>query len=408
MDLSDFIVMIVDDTETNIDVLVDTLGDYYDVRVAMDGETALEDIEEEKPDLILLDIMMPGMDGYQVCEKLKSNPETSNIPVIFLTAMSEVQDEARGLALGAVDYVIKPFSPALVKARVKNQIELKKNRDHLESVASQLREAYNVISDSIHYASRIQKSTLPSPERIRNILSDYFILWEPRDVVGGDIYWCKPWKGGHVLFLTDCTGHGVPGAFMSLIGNGALEHALSEVEEGDLSFLLQTLHCIVQKGLNQDHVDHGKNDVQKERQDKAYQSNDGFECGACYISGDRRTMRFAGAGFPLFILNGDDITIIKGERKSIGYCNVPQDITFTSHTIDLLPDNTYYMTSDGLLDQVGGEKKRSFGKKRFMRLILEMKELPLYRQSAYISDALKVYQGSEKRRDDVSVMGFRL
>jgi len=402
MDLSDFIVMIVDDTETNIDVLVDTLGDDYDVRVAMDGETALEDIEDEKPDLILLDIMMPGMDGYGVCEVLKSNPETSDIPVIFLTAMSEVQDEARGLALGAVDYVTKPFSPDLVKARVKNQIELKKNRDHLEAVVSQLRDAYNVISDSIHYASRIQRSTLPSPERISEIVSDYFVLWDPRDVVGGDIYWCKSWNKGHVLILTDCTGHGVPGAFMSLIGNGALEHALSEVEEGDLSCLLQTLHGIVQKGLNQDHIA-GFNQVTK-----SSQSNDGFECGACYISGDGQIMRFAGAGFPLFILNGDDITVIKGERKSIGYCNVPQDITFISHAIELSPENTYYMSSDGLLDQVGGEKRRAFGKRRFQQLILTIKDLPLSRQQVEIAEALKVFQGDEKRRDDVSVLGFRL
>ena len=404
MDLSDFIVMIVDDTETNIDILVDTLGDQYDVRVAMDGETALEDIEEEKPDLILLDIMMPGMDGYQVCEKLKSNPETRNIPIIFLTAMSEVQDEARGLALGAVDYVTKPFSPGLVKARVKNQIELKKNRDHLESVVSQLREAYDVISDSIQYASRIQRSTLPSPEQIKEAVSDYFVLWEPRDVVGGDIYWYKRWNEGHILILTDCTGHGVPGAFMSLIGNGALEQALSEVSEGDLSTLLQTLHRMVQNGLNQDHAQSPDQDQVQ----KASQSNDGFECGACYISGDKQTMCFAGAGFPLFILDGNDVTIVKGDRKSIGYRNIPQDITFTTHSIALSPHATYYMTSDGVLDQVGGEKRRCFGKKRFKALLLAIKELPLSQQELEISNAVKVYQGKERRRDDVSVIGFRL
>jgi len=134
MDSSNFIVLIVDDTETNIDVLVDTLGDEYDVRVAMDGEMALEDIAEEKPDLILLDIMMPGMDGYEVCEILMADSHTRHIPIIFLTAMSEEQDEAKGLALGAVDYVTKPFSPDLVKARVKNQIQLKKYQDHLEEM----------------------------------------------------------------------------------------------------------------------------------------------------------------------------------------------------------------------------------------------------------------------------------
>ncbi len=136
-DESTFSVLVVDDTEANIDILVETLSDEYDVRVALDGETALEDVADETPDLILLDIMMPGMDGYEVCERLKAAPETRDIPVIFLTAMTEEQDEAKGLALGAVDYVTKPFSPDLVKARVFNQLELKQHRDHLQELVAQ-------------------------------------------------------------------------------------------------------------------------------------------------------------------------------------------------------------------------------------------------------------------------------
>ena len=129
-----FSVMVVDDTEANIDILVEALGETYDVRVALDGETALEDIAREAPDLILLDIMMPGMDGYEVCRHLKKDPDLRDIPVIFLTAMTEEQDEARGLALGAVDYVTKPFSPDLVKSRVFNHLELKRHRDHLQEL----------------------------------------------------------------------------------------------------------------------------------------------------------------------------------------------------------------------------------------------------------------------------------
>ncbi|MBD3321519.1 MAG: response regulator [Chitinivibrionales bacterium] len=133
-DLSQCTVMIVDDTEANIDILVETLGDEYEVSVAMDGESALQDIAENRPDLILLDIMMPGMDGYEVCEALKVEEDTKNIPVVFLTAMSEEHDEAKGLALGAVDYITKPFSPELVKSRVRNHLELKIHRDHLEDL----------------------------------------------------------------------------------------------------------------------------------------------------------------------------------------------------------------------------------------------------------------------------------
>ncbi len=130
-------VMVVDDTEANIDILVEALGENYDVRVALDGETALEDISREAPDLILLDIMMPGMDGYEVCRHLKNDPAHRDIPIIFLTAMTEEQDEARGLSLGAVDYVTKPFSPDLVKARVFNHLELKRHRDHLQDLVDQ-------------------------------------------------------------------------------------------------------------------------------------------------------------------------------------------------------------------------------------------------------------------------------
>jgi cyclic di-GMP phosphodiesterase len=133
-DMSECKVLVVDDTEANIDILVEVLGSDYDVSVAMDGETALEDVADEKPDLILLDIMMPGIDGYEVCKQLKADENTKSIPIIFLTAMTEEQDEARGLALGAVDYVTKPFSTELVKSRVQNQLELKLHRDNLEDL----------------------------------------------------------------------------------------------------------------------------------------------------------------------------------------------------------------------------------------------------------------------------------
>ncbi len=124
-DLSKCTILIVDDTETNIDILVDALDSDYEVSVALDGETALEDIEEEIPDLILLDIMMPGIDGYEVCSRLKANSRTEKIPVIFLTAMNEVANKTKGFKLGAVDYITKPFEISEVKARVKTHLSLK-------------------------------------------------------------------------------------------------------------------------------------------------------------------------------------------------------------------------------------------------------------------------------------------
>lgn len=131
-DLKGLTVMVVDDTSANIDILVNTLSDDYDIHVAMDGESALSHIEAYPPHLILLDILMPGIDGYEVCRRLKQSESTRFIPVIFLTALDDEQDEAKGLALGAVDYITKPFSPQLVKARVRNHLLLKQHQDHLE------------------------------------------------------------------------------------------------------------------------------------------------------------------------------------------------------------------------------------------------------------------------------------
>jgi len=127
------VILIVDDTPTNIDVLNNALRADYIVKAATSGKKALLiAFSDSPPDIILLDIMMPEMDGYEVCERLKNDPATQDIPVIFITAMNDTGDEELGLRLGAVDYITKPFSPALVKARVNNHIKLKQQRDQLE------------------------------------------------------------------------------------------------------------------------------------------------------------------------------------------------------------------------------------------------------------------------------------
>lgn len=129
-------VMIVDDTPANIEILSETLGEEYELFFATSGADALELIRADKPDLILLDIMMPGMDGYELCSILKGDPATRDIPIIFVTAMIGEEEEIKGLELGAIDYLTKPISPHIVRARVKNHLELKRYRDLLETLAS--------------------------------------------------------------------------------------------------------------------------------------------------------------------------------------------------------------------------------------------------------------------------------
>jgi len=129
--------LVVDDAVQNIDLILAVLGEDYTVRIATDGAAALKSVKRARPDLILLDVMMPGMDGFEVCRRLKDDPATREIPIIFLTALNEDADEAHGLELGAVDYITKPFNMTIVQARVRNHLELKAHRDNLEELVKQ-------------------------------------------------------------------------------------------------------------------------------------------------------------------------------------------------------------------------------------------------------------------------------
>ena len=268
---------------------------------------------------------------------------------------------------------------------ISEQIRLLEERD----------EAMHLVNGSIQYASHIQRSILPRREVLEDAFADFFVLWEPRDVVGGDMYWLRSWGRGTLFLLGDCTGHGVPGAFMTLISNGALDEAYLETPPGDPATLLQRMHQLIQSSLGQDQEDGGGSD-------------DGIELGACYINANRTTLIFAGARFDLFVLEDGEVAVIKGVRAGLGYRDTPRDIRFSNHEVGLSSGQTFYMTSDGLIDQVGGAKRRGFGKRRFMELLASLSSVPVARQGQEILLALTAYQGKEKRRDDLSVVGFRI
>ena len=130
------IVLIVDDMTANIEVLDGVLGEEYEILFATNGKDAVEIATDNQPDIILLDVVMPDMDGYEVCARLKANHQTQDIPVIFITAMNQEEEESKGLNAGGIDYITKPIRPSIVKARVRNHLELKRYRDHLKELSS--------------------------------------------------------------------------------------------------------------------------------------------------------------------------------------------------------------------------------------------------------------------------------
>ncbi|MBF0383710.1 MAG: bacteriohemerythrin, partial [Magnetococcales bacterium] len=283
------------------------------------------------------------------------------------------------------------------KGQVINFVSVGEDITQQKRLQEERDDAMHIISGSIQYASRIQRSILPPDAILEDTFAEYFVLWEPRDIVGGDMYWHRSWGAGSLVMLGDCTGHGVPGAFMTLISNGALDEAYLETPPGDPAALLKRMHQLIQSSLGQD---------QQITEDEGA-SDDGIEIGACFINHNDGTITFVGARFDLYILHEGEVKSIKGTKAGLGYRGTPQDINFTSHKIDISQQSSYYMTSDGLIDQIGGEKKRGFGKRRFMSLLTAYSDVPLTEQKELILKALVEYQGEQKRRDDLSVMGFK-
>jgi sigma-B regulation protein RsbU (phosphoserine phosphatase) len=235
-------VLIVDDTPANIQVLMETLKEDYRIAAAVNGERALQlAASDPTPDIILLDVMMPGMDGYEVCAKLKADAKTRDIPIIFVTAMSDTQDETKGFELGAVDYITKPISPPVVSARVKNHLELKKAREilknqnlilerrvdertrevlELQRSEFDLRVAKEKVENELNIAAQIQKSILPSsfpafPDRQE---FELYAFMKPAHYVGGDFYdFFFLDDNTLALVIADVSDKGVPAALFMMV-----------------------------------------------------------------------------------------------------------------------------------------------------------------------------------------------
>ncbi len=260
------------------------------------------------------------------------------------------------------------------------------NNELNDSLAS----AYKQITESVQYASRIQRSLLPSEDPVRELLADHFVLWEPRDVVGGDLYWIRREKKGVMIVLFDCTGHGVPGALMTTIAISALNAAFAET--ADPARLIARVHRYVKIALRQDTSES--------------HSDDGLELGVCLIEPERQILVFSGARFPLLIMENGAIRMIAGDKSGIGYRHVNMDYKFTNHRISLKPGMKFYMYSDGINDQIGGPKRRGFGRKRINEILIRNQHLSMSVQKQNLYSIFTEYQGQEVRRDDVSMVGF--
>jgi serine phosphatase RsbU (regulator of sigma subunit) len=259
-----------------------------------------------------------------------------------------------------------------------------------------LAETHHKLTDSIRYASLIQTAILPSQQLAHDFPGEHFVLWAPRDVVGGDLYLYRrqiiDGQEGHLVGIVDCAGHGVPGAFMTMIAHAALDLALRDTPANDPAAVLARVDGVVRQMLP----------TQQERFNRIVTSMD---MGLCWIAAGSANLTFAGAHINLYRYRNGDCQAWQGHRRGIGERRPGQ---YANHTVDGLGSDTFYLTTDGYLDQAGGSNGFGMGEGEFMRWIASTGAAPLADQEAALRQHLAGYQGPHPQRDDITVLAFRL
>jgi serine phosphatase RsbU (regulator of sigma subunit) len=275
--------------------------------------------------------------------------------------------------------------------------EAKELLARLEEAHGQLEAANQLVMESIGYARRLQTSTLPAADALATSGLDVAVLWEPLHLVGGDYYWMEEFEDVSVLVVADCTGHGVPGAFITLIVAMALDQILHHDKLRSPAAILAALDTLVRARLRQD--------------GRGATSDDGLDCGICVWKRDTREIVFSGAGQSLIYLRDGTAERVRGGRHGIGYARREGGtLEFDEVAIPVDAETCLYLMTDGVTDQMAGtgrEKRKLLGYKGLADILLRHRDKPLSGQLDALRTELAAYRGTEKARDDMTVVAFK-
>jgi len=273
--------------------------------------------------------------------------------------------------------------------------EIATQRDEILHQKNTIEKKNEEITGSIEYAWRIQTALLPKNEQFTHHFADHFILFKPRSIVSGDFYWIHQNDGKVFVTAADCTGHGVPGAFMSMLGISYLNEIVGNAHSNHKSAadILNQLRQTIKTSLHQT----GKRDLTK----------DGIDMAFCIIDKNNMTLDFAGAFNPLYIFRKGQFEKYLADRMPVGIYHTEKE-SFTNHHLDLNPGDTIYLFSDGYIDQLGGPRHKKFKSKNFVSLLQEIYSLPMDKQKEILEQQFKTWKGQNFQVDDVIVLGLKV
>jgi len=283
------------------------------------------------------------------------------------------------------------------KLRKANLLLEQKVKERTEEVVKQKEEIEKkneVITDSIEYAKNIQQAILPTDDYINKLLKNHFILYLPKDIVSGDFYWVDEDDNRALIAVSDCTGHGVPGAFVSLMGHNLLNETLNEKPNLKPSEILEILNQKILAALNQGKDEHS--------------AKYGMDMALITIDKKRKTLEYSGAHNPLIVCRNGELIEIKGNKFSIGSVSKEDKLGFTNQVFDLKEGDMLYMFSDGYTDQKGGPENKKFFARPFRDLLLSVSKLDIASQRKQLDETIIKWRGSRDQTDDILVVGIKI
>lgn len=262
----------------------------------------------------------------------------------------------------------------------------------IEGQKEELESRDKSITDSLNYAQRIQEALLPSENYFRGYFKESFIFYKPKDIVSGDFFWIGENENKVFIAAADCTGHGVPGALMSMIGHELLEKIINvdKIERPDK--VLEIMNKSLEKTFNRE-------------KNVGITIHDGMDIGICVVDRRKRKIQFAGAFFPLYIIRDNRLIEFKGDKHILG--ETAEDVSFTNNEIALMEDDMLYLFSDGYVDQFGGSSNKKFMYRRFRYLLMTIYRFPVEDQKSILEENIKTWMGDTSQVDDILVMGFK-
>jgi sigma-B regulation protein RsbU (phosphoserine phosphatase) len=407
---------------------------------AENGAIALDKLQSDPViDLLFTDINMPVMDGLSLLSKMK---EHELLPkAVVISAYGDLKNIRAAMNRGAFDFITKPIDitdleatlsksiqemnvfrqglearnnlekaliekaeaqqKALEYLEAKEQLVLHQNEileqqvveRTLEIVAQKeiIENKNREILESIHYAKRLQEAILPSEEYIKRLFPRSFIIYEPKDIVAGDFLWVEEIDEYIFVIVADCTGHGVSGALMSMLGVSLINQVIKVNRVVSPAEILNQLHEAVINALKQ----------------HENSTNDGMDMIICRFNKAKSEMVFAGANRPMWYVHNDELVEIKTDKMPVGGLQLERK-DFTEHIVELQKGDTIYLSSDGYADQFGGEHGKKLMTKNFKQLMLTCNNQTIELISEIIYNNFKTWKGSYEQIDDVLVMGIRI